>query len=79
MLLDLKLANGTCAPHLSEGLQPNASWCTDYKGQFMLGDRRCCYPLMVPIMLRAIYCCAKQRNRTPTGPDSWSFGAAGGI
>src|SRR6202044_351613 len=32
---------------LSEGLQPNALWCTDYKGEFMLGDRRYCYPLTV--------------------------------
>src|SRR5512140_371989 len=32
---------------LSEGLQPNALWSTDYKGEFMLGDRRYCYPLTV--------------------------------
>jgi hypothetical protein len=32
---------------LSEGLQPNALWCTDYKGEFLLGDRRYCYPLTV--------------------------------
>jgi hypothetical protein len=22
-------------------------WCTDYKGEFMLGDKRYCYPLTV--------------------------------
>lgn len=32
---------------LSEGLSPNDLWCTDYKGEFMLGDRRYCYPLTV--------------------------------
>jgi len=26
---------------------PNELWCTDYKGEFMLGDRRYCYPLTV--------------------------------
>jgi len=30
---------------LSEGLNPNDLWCTDYKGEFMLGNRRYCYPL----------------------------------
>src|SRR5262249_31495052 len=32
---------------LSEGLVPNDLWCTDYKGEFMLGDKRYCYPLTV--------------------------------
>ena len=32
---------------LSQGLVPNALWCTDYKGEFMLGDKRYCYPLTV--------------------------------
>src|SRR5262249_49736176 len=32
---------------LSQGLAPNALWCTDYKGEFMLGDKRYCYPLTV--------------------------------
>jgi len=32
---------------LSEGQKPNALWCTDYKGEFMLGDKRYCYPLTV--------------------------------
>ena len=27
--------------------QPNALWCADYKGEFMLADRRYCYPLTV--------------------------------
>src|SRR5829696_8241121 len=32
---------------LSEGIGPNDLWCTDYKGEFMLGDKRYCYPLTV--------------------------------
>ena len=26
---------------------PNARWCADYKGEFMLGNRRYCYPLTI--------------------------------
>src|SRR3954447_16650355 len=32
---------------LSDGLSPNDLWCTDYQGEFQLGDRRYCYPLTV--------------------------------
>jgi transposase InsO family protein len=32
---------------LSSGASPNALWCADYKGEFMLADRRYCYPLTV--------------------------------
>ena len=32
---------------LSKPTQPNELWCADYKGQFMLADRRYCYPLTV--------------------------------
>ena len=27
--------------------EPNDLWCADYKGEFMLGDRRYCYPLTI--------------------------------
>jgi putative transposase len=37
-------ATGTA---LSRPDQPNALWCADYKGEFMLGDRRYCYPLTI--------------------------------
>src|SRR5688572_12748535 len=37
-------ANGT---ELSKPDQPNDLWCADYKGEFMLADRRYCYPLTV--------------------------------
>jgi len=32
---------------LSAGDIPNDLWCADYKGQFMLGDKRYCYPLTI--------------------------------
>src|SRR5690349_22626567 len=32
---------------LSAGLTPNALWCTDYKGEFKLGNGKYCYPLTV--------------------------------
>jgi transposase InsO family protein len=32
---------------LSPGLAPNELWCTDYKGEFKLGNQRYCYPLTI--------------------------------
>ena len=32
---------------LSNALSPNDLWCADYKGEFMLADKRYCYPLTV--------------------------------
>jgi len=32
---------------LSHPLRPNELWCADYKGEFMLADRRYCYPLTI--------------------------------
>jgi putative transposase len=37
-------AEGTA---LSHGCRPNDLWCADYKGEFMLADRRYCYPLTI--------------------------------
>jgi putative transposase len=37
-------AQGTA---LSRPYEPNDLWCADYKGEFMLSDRRYCYPLTV--------------------------------
>src|SRR5687767_13778317 len=37
-------ARGT---ELSRPTTPNALWCADYKGEFMLGNRRYCYPLTI--------------------------------
>lgn len=32
---------------LSDTTAPNALWCADFKGEFLLGNRRYCYPLTV--------------------------------
>jgi transposase InsO family protein len=32
---------------LSRGANPNEPWCTDFKGEFKLGNGRYCYPLTV--------------------------------
>jgi len=32
---------------LSKPTRPNDLWCADYKGEFMLADRRYCYPLTI--------------------------------
>jgi putative transposase len=37
-------AQGTA---LSKANRPNELWCADYKGEFMLADRRYCYPLTI--------------------------------
>ncbi len=37
-------ARGTA---LSASSEPNALWCADYKGEFMLADWRYCYPLTI--------------------------------
>ena len=37
-------AEGT---ELKGGSAPNELWCADYKGEFMLGNKRYCYPLTI--------------------------------
>src|SRR5690606_12835973 len=37
-------AKGTSLEHVKD---PNQLWCADYKGEFMLGNKRYCYPLTV--------------------------------
>jgi putative transposase len=32
---------------LSLGQRPNEPWCTDYKGEFLLGNHQYCYPLTI--------------------------------
>ena len=48
-------AQGTA---LQEPQAPNELWCADYKGEFMLTDRRYCYPLTVTdAASRYLLCC----------------------
>jgi putative transposase len=39
--------NKAAGTPLSTSDQPNDLWCADYKGEFMLADRRYCYPLTI--------------------------------
>jgi putative transposase len=48
-------AEGT---HLSRPNRPNELWCVDYKGEFMLSNRRYCYPLTITdFASRYLLCC----------------------
>ena len=39
--------NKACGTALAHVTDPNELWCADYKGEFMLADRRYCYPLTI--------------------------------
>ena len=39
--------SATTGTTLSRPTEPNALWCADYKGEFMLANRRYCYPLTI--------------------------------
>jgi transposase InsO family protein len=47
---------------LSDGLHPNDLWCTDYKGEFQLSDKRYCYPLTVTDYSSRFLLCVKRWN-----------------
>ena len=42
-----KAANKAVGTQLSQAALPNDLWCTDFKGEFKLGNGRYCYPLTV--------------------------------
>ena len=43
---------------LSKPTHPNDLWCADYKGEFMLADKRYCYPLTITeFASRYLLCC----------------------
>ena len=42
-----KTSHKATGTHLSAGANPNDLWCTDYKGEFKLGNGKYCYPLTV--------------------------------
>jgi putative transposase len=52
---NLYKAEGT---QLSTPTRPNDLWCADYKGEFMLADKRYCYPLTITdFASRYLICC----------------------
>ena len=49
---------------------PNDLWCADYKGEFMLADRRYCYPLTITdFASRYLLCC----DALATTKESYAF------
>ncbi len=58
-------AQGT---ELSEAKTPNALWCADYKGQFLLGNRQYCYPLtLTDYRSRYLLACESLQSTKETG------------
>src|SRR5713101_8423587 len=54
----MKRRNRAKGTALSLPCQPNDLWCADYKGEFMLADRRYCYPLTITdFASRYLLCC----------------------
>jgi len=45
---------------LSDLKEPNALWCVDYKGEFMLGNKQYCYPLTVSDHASPYSICCKE-------------------
>jgi putative transposase len=55
---------------LSAPTQPNELWCADYKGEFMLADKRYCYPLTITdFASRYLLCC----DALATTQESYAF------
>src|SRR5580692_4753795 len=52
--------------------QPNDLWCADYKGEFMLADRRYCYPLTITdFASRYLFACEASSLRWIVAPTVW--------
>lgn len=54
-------AEGTELTHVKE---PNDLWCADYKGEFMLGDKRYCYPLTITDYASRFLLCTEALSST---------------
>jgi len=63
-------AEGT---QLSQAAVPNALWCTDFKGEFRLGDGRYCYPLTVTDQASRYLLACEALESTKEGPVIEAF------
>ncbi|MER8485493.1 IS481 family transposase [Mesorhizobium sp. M1322] len=63
-------AEGT---QLSQASVPNALWCTDFKGEFRLGDGRYCYPLTVTDQASRYLLACEALESTKEGPVIEAF------
>ena len=56
---------------LSHAQAPNGLWCADYKGQFMLGNHKYCYPLTITdYRSRYLFACEGLESVKETGAFS---------
>jgi transposase InsO family protein len=58
---------------LSVGLAPNDLWCTDFKGEFKLGNGRYCYPLTVTDQASRMLLVCEALESTREGPVIEAF------
>ncbi|MFO0992513.1 MAG: IS481 family transposase [Hyphomicrobiales bacterium] len=63
-------AEGT---QLSQAAAPNTLWCTDFKGEFRLGDGRYCYPLTVTDQASRYVLACEALESTKEGPVIGAF------
>jgi putative transposase len=52
---------------------PNRTWCTDFKGQFQLGDRSWCYPLTITDGFSRFLLCCTGFPSTTSDPVQQAF------
>ena len=58
---------------LSAGAAPNDLWCTDFKGEFRLGNRQYCYPLTVSDQASRMLLMCEALESTKEGPVIEAF------
>lgn len=56
------------ASYLSEPKEPNDLWCTDFKGQFRLGNKNYCYPLTLTDAASRFLISCEALNSTEEAP-----------
>ena len=58
---------------LSQGSAPNDLWCTDFKGEFKLGNGRYCYPLTITDNASRFLLCCEAMESTREEPVITAF------
>jgi transposase InsO family protein len=58
---------------LGDGTHPNDLWCVDFKGEFLMGDRRYCYPLTVTDHASRYLLLCEALSSTREGPAITAF------
>jgi transposase InsO family protein len=58
---------------LTTASAPNEVWCVDFKGQFLLGDGRYCYPLTITDLYSRFLIACTALESTKWEPARWAF------